>query len=49
MNSYEPNDKLYNKRRSDVLFRLRNGQTLKQSTKDKYKITEAEIKENKKQ
>lgn len=47
LNAYEPTDKLYNKRRADVLFRLRNGQTLKQSTIDKYKITEGELKEMK--
>ena len=49
LNLYEPNIKLYTKRRADVLFRLRNGQALKQSTIDKYKITETEINENKKQ
>ena len=48
LKEFEPNDKIYNKRRSDVLFRLRNGQTLKQSTIDKYKITEEEIKQNEK-
>ena len=45
LNSYEPNDKLYNKRRSDVLFRIRNGQMKEQSTIDKYKITKEELKQ----
>ena len=44
LNSYEPNDKLYNKRRSDVLFRIRNGQIIKQTTIDKYKIKNEELK-----
>ena len=45
LNSYEPNDKLYTKRRSDVLFRIRNGQIIKQTTIDKYKITKEELKQ----
>ena len=45
LGTFEPTDKLYNKRRSDVIFRLKNGQTLKQSTIDKYKITEEELKQ----
>jgi hypothetical protein len=45
LGTFEPSDKLYQKRRSDVIFRLKNGQTLKQSTIDKYKITEEELKQ----
>jgi hypothetical protein len=45
LGTFEPTDKLYNKRRSDVIFRLKNGQTLKQSTINKYKITEEELKQ----
>ena len=45
LNSYEPKDKLYTKRRSDVLFRIQNGQIIKQTTIDKYKITTEELKQ----
>ena len=45
LGSYEPSDKLYNKRRSDVLFRIGNGQIIKQSTIDKYKRTKEELKQ----
>jgi hypothetical protein len=45
LNTYEPTDKLYKKRRADLLFRLKNGQKVKADTLEKYNITEQEIKE----
>jgi hypothetical protein len=48
LGTFEPSDKLYRKRRSDVIFMLTNCQALKQSTIDKYKITEEELKQNEK-
>ena len=32
LNAYEPTDKLFKKRRSDLLFRLKNGQAVKEET-----------------
>ena len=32
------NSKLYNKRKSDILYLIKSGKNIKQSTKDKYNI-----------